>query len=329
MKNLFSFLLLLCFFVSATIQSKAQVRPTIQKELRLVNPSSGSNSFVGLRSSEGTSTYTLAVPGAVPSQGQILKVGSISGTTASLEWQSLASAVSSAGWSLEGNAVTDGGTATGQQFMGTTNATPLVIATTHATAQPIKLLTGNEERMRINANGNVGIGSSLSSSHTLEVGGTFRATGNSSIGGNLEVTGALTSQGNFLASQNAVFTSLSGALTTTLPAGFDRLVIADNTGLLKQASIDAVLNGYGYSVTKARGTATPTEAVESLEVSPFNVLGNAVAIDANDVIHITLEGSGNDMPIPSYYIVRNSTAGKFTIYFSAPFAGTCNWSLIE
>lgn len=315
--------------IAISIDSNAQIRPSIQKELRLVNPSSDSNSYVGLKSAEGTSTYTLSVPGSVPAQGQILKVAAISGTTASLEWQSLSSAVSSAGWSLEGNSIAEGGTAVGQQFMGTINATPLVIATTHATAQPIKLLTGNEERMRINANGNIGIGSSLVATSTLDVGGTFHATGNSSIGGNLVVTGSLTAQGDFLSSQNAVFTSLSGVSATSMPAGFDRLVIANNTGLLKQASIDAILMNNGYAVTKARGMATPAEAVESIEISPLNGLGNTVALETNDVIHITLEGTANDMPIPSYYLVRNSTAGKFTIYFSAPFEGICNWSVIE
>lgn len=329
MKNVLKPFLPFIILIAICIDSNAQIRPSTQKEIRLVNPSSGSTTYVGLKSSEGTSTYTLSVPGLVPSQGQILKVATISGTTATLEWQSLSSAVSSAGWSLEGNSITEGGTAAGQQFMGTTNATPLVIATTHATAQPIKFLIGNEERMRINANGNIGVGSSLVASSTLDVGGTFRATGNSSIGGNLEVTGNVSALGDFYASQNAVFTSLSGGSATSLPTGFDRIVIADNTGLLTQASIDAVLMKNGYAVTKARGIATPTQAVESIEIIPLNGLGNEVALEANDVIHITLEGTANDMPIPSYYLVRNSAAGKFTIYFSAPFEGTCNWSVIE
>lgn len=324
--KLFPLLFLSVLFID---QSFAQIRPTIQKEIRLMSPSSSSNSYVGLRSMDGTTTYTLTVPGASPTQGQILKVGTISGSSATLEWQSLASAVSSAGWSLEGNAITAAGTSAGQQFIGTTSAEPLVIATTHTTAQPIKLLTGNEERLRINANGNVGIGTALVASNTLEVGGTFKTTGNSYIGGTLEVAGALTAQSSFLADGNAVFTTLSGTAAGSLPVGYDRLVIADNTGLIKQASINAVLTGNGYYVTKARGTATPTEAVESIEVSPLNGLGNSVNLESNDVIQITLEGTATDMPIPSFYLIRNNTAGKFTIYFSAPYSGTCNWSIIE
>ena len=265
----------------AGYQAQAQIRPTIQKEIRLVNPAESGTGHVSLRAAEGTATYNLTVPGTLPAAGGILKVGSVSGSSATMEWQSLSNAVSSVGWSLEGNSITTGGTANGQQFIGTTNTQPLVLATTHATAQPIIMMIGNTERMRLTADGNLQV-------------------------------------------QN-----LNGTAAATLPTGFDRIVVADNTGLIKQASIDAVLTGNGYYITKARGVSTPASAVESLEVSPVNGLGNAVSIDANDVIQVTLESASNDMPVPSYYISRNTGTGKFTIYFSAGFTGTCNWTVTE
>jgi hypothetical protein len=329
MKNLQKLTLSLFVLLICIMQGNAQIRSTIQKEIRLIDPAVNGSSYVGLRSAEATSTYTLSIPGALPAAGQLLKVGTVSGSVANMEWQSMAAAVSSVGWSLEGNAITLAGTATGQQFIGTTNEQPLVIATTNVTAQPIKLLTGNQERMRINANGNIGIGSSLSPTNTLEVGGSFRSTGNSSIGGTLEITGAITAAAAMQVDGNVQLTTLNGTAAASIPAGYDRLVMADNNGVLKQASLDAVLRGNGYAVTKARGAITPASAVENIEVSPLNGMGNAISIETNDVIHITLEGAGADMPIPSYYIIRNTTSGKFTIYFSAPFAGTCNWSVIE
>lgn len=265
----------------AGYQSKAQIRPTIQKEIRLVNPAESGTGHVSWRASEGTATYNITVPGTAPTAGSLLKAGSITGSNVIMEWQSLSSAVSSVGWSLEGNSVTAGGTASGQQFIGTTNTQPLVLATTHATAQPIIMMTGNSERLRLTAEGNMQV------------------------------------------------QSLSGNAAATLPAGNDRIVIADNNGLVKQASLAAIVTGNGYYLAKAKGVLALSSAADSVEISPVNGLGNSVSIDANDVIQITLESNSNELPVPSYYITRNTGTGKFIIYFSAGFVGSCNWTLTE
>ena len=232
-------------------------------------------------------------------------------------------------WALEGNPITVAGTSTGQQFLGTTSAQPLVIATTHTTAQPIKLLTGNTERMRINADGKIGMGSNLNAATTLDVGGTFRTSGASSFGSTVEVTGATTLSSTLGVTGDVTFTALGGAVSTTIQTGYDRLLVANNSGLIRQASLDAVLTHNGYHLTKARGFSSYTTAAESVEITPTNGQGNPVVIDTNDAISITLEGAGNDMAIPSYYISRNTTAGKFTVYFSSPFTGSINWSILE
>jgi hypothetical protein len=56
-------------------------------------------------------------------------------------------------------------------------------------ANVITASTNGAERLRVAANGNVGIGTN-NPTNLLDVNGTFRAAGNSSIGGTLDVTGA-------------------------------------------------------------------------------------------------------------------------------------------
>ena len=322
----YSIFLLGLLFVT---QGNAQVRPTIQRELRLVNPSQAGTGFLALRAAEGTSSYTLSFPSTIPAVNSILKISSVNGSATTLEWQSLNSAVTNAAWSLEGNNITAAGTGNGQQFVGTTSAQPLVIATTHTTAQPIKILTGNTERMRVNADGKIGIGSSLNATSTLDVGGTLRATGNATMGGTVDIAGATSLASTLSVSGDVSLASIAGTASLTVPSGYDRVLLANSTGLLKQSSIEAVLTYNGYHLTKARGFVTYSTAVESAEITPTNGQGTAVSLDANDAITLTLEGTAADMPIPSYYVSRNTGTGRFTIYFSSPFTGSVNWSILE
>jgi hypothetical protein len=323
------FLLVIIFFLFQLLSVEAQIRPAIQKEIRVVNPTQSGTGYVGIRATEGTTTYSIALPSGLPAANSLLKVSGVTGTNASLEWQSIPATVAGIAWALEGNPVTVAGTSTGQQFLGTTSAQPLVIATTHTTAQPIKILTGNTERMRVNADGKIGLGSNLNAATTLDVGGTFRTSGASSFGSTVEVTGTTTLSSTLGVTGDVTFTALGGAVSTTIQTGYDRLLVANNSGLIRQASLDAVLTHNGYHLTKARGFSTYTTASESVEITPTNGQGNPVVIDTNDAISITLEGAGNDMAIPSCYISRNTTAGKFTVYFSSPFTGSINWSILE
>jgi hypothetical protein len=93
--------------------------------------------------------------------------------------------VSAWAWALAGNSGTNPTT----NFLGTTDAQPLVIR------------TNNTERLRVTATGNVGIGTT-SPTATLHVVGTAQVSGNTSVGGNLSVggngsvTGNLTVDGN-------------------------------------------------------------------------------------------------------------------------------------
>lgn len=97
------------------------IRPTIQKEVRLVSPATGETGYVGLRSTAGTVSYTLSMPATLPSANQVLSVSSITGGSVSLTWSS----PGAASWSLSGNAGTNSAT----QYLGTSDAQPLVIKT--------------------------------------------------------------------------------------------------------------------------------------------------------------------------------------------------------
>ncbi|MBM3413771.1 MAG: hypothetical protein FJY16_02405 [Bacteroidetes bacterium] len=329
MKTINYFLVSSVIFLFQLLVTQAQIRPAIQKEIRLVNPTPTGTGYVGLRAPEGITTYALSLPSALPTANSLLKVSSVTGTTASMEWQSITGAVTGIAWTLEGNAISAAGTATGQQFLGTTSAQPLVIATTHTTAQPIKLLTGSAERLRINTDGKIGIGTALNASTTLDVGGTFRTSGAANFGSTVEIAGTASLSGTLGVTGEVTLNVLGGAVSTSIQSGFDRLLVANNNGILRQVSLDAVLTHNGYHVTKARGFSTFTTATESVEITPTNGQGNTIGIDTNDAISLTLEGTTNDMAIPSYYISRNTTTGKFMVYFSAPFTGSINWSILE
>ena len=99
--------------------------PTIQKEVRLVSPTTGQTGYVGLKAAAGTTSYTLTMPGTAPTADQVLTVSSITGGSVSLTWTSPASA----SWSLAGNAGTNSLT----QFLGTTDAQPLLFKTNGTT----------------------------------------------------------------------------------------------------------------------------------------------------------------------------------------------------
>ncbi len=76
-------------------------------------------------------------------------------------WIPLLSGSSGSGffWSLTGNAGTTAWNGSTGNFLGTTDAQPLVIATTNTTTpQPIQFWTNNTERVRITEDGKVGLG---------------------------------------------------------------------------------------------------------------------------------------------------------------------------
>ena len=303
----------LLMLTGISIHSMAQ-SPTIQKEVRLVDPNSGSG-YIGLKASLGTPTYTLTMPASAPTANQVLTVSSISGNAVGLSWNS----PDASGWSLTGNTGT-----TAANFLGTTDAQPLVFKTNNNTGMTLgtsgsitmNTLAGATNAATTTANEGVvvadnnGLLTKASYSTVVAVGLSTNTTG-------VTVGGPLTVNGLFTANNGAVIASplnLTGGNPLLLNGA------SGNPGEVLQSNGAGAAPTWSSAFVKGRGVVSVT-ANESIAVA-------AATIDANDAITVTLEGTDATMPIPSYYVVRTAGTG-FTVYFSAPFTGSCNWNIIN
>ena len=128
------------------------------RQLQLYEPSTEGTNFTAFQAQAQANNIIYTLPpslaaGPLVSGGRILQ----SDGNGNLSWlDPSALSAATAGWALTGNAITSAWNGTSGNFLGTTNAQPLVIATTFtATPQPIQFWTGNTERMRITATGEV------------------------------------------------------------------------------------------------------------------------------------------------------------------------------
>lgn len=119
-----------------------QMRPSLQKELRL-NNASGLNSVSLISSNALASSFTLEMPAVPGDPGQVLSAGGITGTISKLQWTSALS--TQTGWALNGNSITEAWNGSSGSRLGTLSVHPLI------------LVTGGVERVRISSTGAVGI----------------------------------------------------------------------------------------------------------------------------------------------------------------------------
>jgi hypothetical protein len=101
----------------AVVYSQSQTTGTLN--LRNTQPETISLSIPAA----GVAGYKILLPPTIGQAGQALTIGSITGTSAQLDW------TNSQFWELEGSAISTGGVGAGQQYMGTSNAQDLVFAT--------------------------------------------------------------------------------------------------------------------------------------------------------------------------------------------------------
>jgi hypothetical protein len=115
------------------------------RELRLYEPSGAGTNFTALRAQAQASDITYTLPASLTATSTIATGLLQTDADGNLSWlnpSALNTGSGGASWSLTGNS----GTNPNNNFLGTTDAQPLVIR------------TSNTERMRIGTNGNVGIG---------------------------------------------------------------------------------------------------------------------------------------------------------------------------
>ncbi|MFM8771634.1 MAG: hypothetical protein ACKOE4_06400, partial [Candidatus Kapaibacterium sp.] len=101
-----------------SIHLRAQSITTGTLQLRNSQPSTIGLTIPGT----GVTSYSVVLPPLIGESGQTLTIQTVTGTTATLGWSNTNF------WGLLGSDITAGGTATGQQYLGTKNAQDLVIA---------------------------------------------------------------------------------------------------------------------------------------------------------------------------------------------------------
>jgi hypothetical protein len=110
------------------------------RQLRLYEPSGSGTNFTAFRAQAQASDIIYTLPASLTPTSAVGAGILQTDASGNLSWLSPAALTAATAWALTGNSIT------GTEFLGTTNAQPLVIR------------TNNTERMRITATGNVGIG---------------------------------------------------------------------------------------------------------------------------------------------------------------------------
>ena len=191
--------------------ARSQSQTTGTLNLRNTQPATVSLSLP----TTGVTAYTLLLPTTVGTSGQALTIQSVTGSTASLNW------TNASFWQLDGTAITTGGTAVNQQYLGTNNAQDLVLASNASEALRVVGVAGPRQ-------GFIGIGTATPNA-PVDIAGTVLLS-NAGPATELRFAEPSASGSNFTAFRAAV---QAADITYTLPDGAptsDRLVLTSTAG---------------------------------------------------------------------------------------------------
>jgi len=230
--------------------------------------------------------------------------------------RSLSEAMAGTAWSLAGNAVGSAWNGTTGSFLGTTDVQPLVIATTNTTSpQPIQFWTGNQERMRITAAGNVGIGVSTPLARLQTQ--TLSPTGAT------EAIFGWGNQGISLMSRwptvgfNAYY-DYGASTWRSLDAGWTGNISQDQTdGKLRFETGSASVAGAGQSVSHTvRMVITPTGRVGIGTDNPLQALHVVGSAYVSQRLGIGVASPSNVLEAVGNYAVMSNPSGSFQLALS-------------
>jgi hypothetical protein len=138
------------------------------RQLRLYEPSGAGTNFTAFRAQAQASDIIYTLPASLTATSTVGAGILQTDASGNLSWLSPAALAAATAWALTGNSITSAWNGTSGNFLGTTNAQPLVIATTNTTSpQPIQVWVGNQETFRFNH----ATGSSLQPAWSIQRGG--------------------------------------------------------------------------------------------------------------------------------------------------------------